>query len=420
MKDLAWALMGHGEYAEAAHVFGKALFVSRNVFGREDSDSLDLANNLAVALEKDGKYDGAEPILRDNMLIWGKKAGPRAPQTVGAIANLADVLVNLGRYGEAEKLSGDAISFSRENLKSAETSRERIRESIKEWNKKLKGGAQVFEADPGGAEINQINQIMLASMNSLALALQGQGQYDEAEPVAREIVERSGQVFGPRDSHTLTSMNNLGLVLARQGDNEAAERVDRETLRLRREILGPKHPDTLTSLTSLAKDLVNEGHNAEAEALFREALQLQREVLGNRHPKTLETLGNLAVVLDKQTRYSDAEVLYREALDGQRDVLGPTHPYTLTSELNFVACLSAQGKQDGWCNRASAPDGTESAVLGRYGDVHNSPSARTPPTCYFSLGLPEHASEFGKFTKRRRGCKRVGFVGAATVQKPCG
>ena len=50
-------------------------------------------------------------------------------------------------------------------------------------------------------------------MNNLALVLEKQGKYEEAEMMHREELELSQRILGKEHPSTLTSMNNLALVL---------------------------------------------------------------------------------------------------------------------------------------------------------------------------------------------------------------
>jgi Flp pilus assembly protein TadD len=66
------------------------------------------------------------------------------------------------------------------------------------------------------------------------------------------------------------SLNNLALVLESQGNYEEAERMHREALGLRRKVLGDEHPSTLTSMNNLASVLESQGNYEEAERIHRE------------------------------------------------------------------------------------------------------------------------------------------------------
>ena len=97
------------------------------------------------------------------------------------------------------------------------------------------------------------------TLNTLALELQAQGKYDEAEPLYREALEVSRETLGSRHPNTLNSISNLGVLLKAKGDLAAAEPLYREALKGRRETLGSRHPQTLTSIKSLGKLLKEKG-----------------------------------------------------------------------------------------------------------------------------------------------------------------
>ena len=228
--------------------------------------------------------------------------GPRHPDTLASLNNLAVLYQAQGRYGEAEPLYREALQASREAL-------------------------------------GPRHPDTLTSLNNLALLYEAQGRYGEAEPLYREALQGSREALGPRHPDTLTSLNNLAALYQAQGRYGEAEPLYREALQASREALGPRHPDTLTSLNNLAVLYQDQGRYGEAEPLFREALQARREVLGPRHPDTLTSLNNLAALYQAQGRYGEAEPLYREALQARREALGPRHPDTLATQLNMVVLL---------------------------------------------------------------------------------
>ncbi|KAI1445141.1 Tetratricopeptide repeat-domain-containing protein [Annulohypoxylon stygium] len=88
-------------------------------------------------------------------------------------------------------------------------------------------------------------------MNNLALVLDSQGKYEEAEQMHRQTLELSERVLGKENPDTLDSMNNLALVLDSQGKYEEAEQMHRQTLELRERVLGRENPSTLRSKANL-------------------------------------------------------------------------------------------------------------------------------------------------------------------------
>jgi tetratricopeptide (TPR) repeat protein len=151
------------------------------------------------------------------------------------------------------------------------------------------------------------------TLNTLALKLQAQGKYDEAEPLYREAVKVSRETVGNRHPDTLTSINNLGLLLQAKGDLAAAEPLYREALEVQRETLGDRHPSTLHSINSLGVLLQVKGDLAATEPLIREALEARRETLGDRHPSTLHSINSLGELLQDKGDLAATEPLLREA-----------------------------------------------------------------------------------------------------------
>ena len=211
----------------------------------------------------------------------------------------------------------------------------------------------------------------LTTMSTLALVLNRQGKYADAEAINRQTLEIREEVLGKTHPDTLTltltTMNNLALVLNnqskyadgkgltpqlynlalvlnKQGKYADAEAMNRQTLEIKEEVLGKTHPDTLTTMSNLALVLNSQGKYADAEAMNRQTLEIREEVLGKTHPDTLTTMSNLALVLDNQSKYADAEAMNRQTLEIREEVLGKTHPDTLTTMNNLALVLDNQGK----------------------------------------------------------------------------
>ena len=96
-------------------------------------------------------------------------------------------------------------------------------------------------------------------MSRTALKLQAQGEFDQAEPLLRKVLEVSRQIQGDKDPRTLTAVGNLALLLMQQGKLDQAEPLLRNALHLSRQILGSRHPTTLASISVLSDLLHQQG-----------------------------------------------------------------------------------------------------------------------------------------------------------------
>ncbi len=80
----------------------------------------------------------------------------------------------------------------------------------------------------------------------------------------REALEKSKAIQGKEHPNTLTTAHNLALCLDYQGRYQEAEQMNREVLEKRKAILGEEHSDTLTSKKQLESILSRKEANPES------------------------------------------------------------------------------------------------------------------------------------------------------------
>jgi hypothetical protein len=136
----------------------------------------------------------------------------------------------------------------------------------------------------------------------------------EAEPLAREVLDRRRRLLGSDHPRTIASMNTFALVLSALDREAEAEPLFREALERRGRMLGPDHPDTLVSLHNVASNLKALGRPADAEPVEREALQraMTHPALGASSEFTKAYAKRLAEILDALNRHKEADALRKE------------------------------------------------------------------------------------------------------------
>ncbi len=168
-------------------------------------------------------------------------------------------------------------------------------------------------------------------LQSLADEMRKAGLLEKASPPQAEALTIRRHLLSANHPDILSSINSMGLLLQDQGKLVEAERYLREALEGRRRVLGDQHRDTLASLDAVGNLLFVQGELAEAETYFRTALDGRRRLQGSDHPDTLTTLNDLGTTAMMQGRLDEAERLFRQALAGRRRVLGSEHLGTLSS-----------------------------------------------------------------------------------------
>jgi tetratricopeptide (TPR) repeat protein len=161
-------------------------------------------------------------------------------------------------------------------------------------------------------------------------------------------------------------MHEMAMFLHGSGRNEEAEPYARDALERRRRLLGSDHVRTQASVTNLGHVLRDQGKLTEAELLFEEALATTRRVLGEDHPYSMLSLLNLVDLLKSQGRLADAEALHWEVLDADLRLLGLESDVTqqVADGLHDILTeLSAAA-------RRAADDEALGLTLARLGSMH--------------------------------------------------
>lgn len=105
---------------------------------------------------------------------------------------------------------------------------------------------------------------------------------------------------------TLTSMNNVALALSGQGEYAEAEKMHHVELALREKVSGKEHPHTLTSVYCLAYSLHQRERYEDALPLHQRAYTGYQKKLGPGNPTTRACL-NYYSSLRQQCGYEPSE-----------------------------------------------------------------------------------------------------------------
>ena len=304
MLDLMGRVYSHlGLYAKAQELLSPALEIRRRVLGPRNPDTLWSMVNLANALSDQAKFPEADKLYQE-VIDTGRSVGaPARRRVIAAMNNLALDLMDEGRVPDAEKMQRGVVETQRRSL---------------------------------GPEAPDT----LTAISNLALTVRSQAHFADAVNLDRQVLEARRRTLGPDHPDTLRSAANLALdLLDEQGHDTEAEQLIRPTLEAQRRIVGPEHPDTLVSMDALSTALSQQKKFTEAETVTRQELEILRRTRGPEHPRTLRAISNLAVVLDLEGNHTEAARQFRELWETQRRVRGPQHPDTLLSETNLAAAL---------------------------------------------------------------------------------
>ena len=174
-------------------------------------------------------------------------------------------------------------------------------------------------------------------------ALQRAGKYQEAIPVAQQILaieERSGA----GQLAVAAWVSNLGELYRNQGRHAEAEPLLQRALAMREKTLGRDHFEVAQSLNNLAMLYQSAGRYAEAEPLYLRSSAIFERTVGRESPNVAASLNNLAWLYQSQGRYSESEELNRRALAIREHVFGREHPEVAISLNNLGLLYKDQGR----------------------------------------------------------------------------
>jgi serine/threonine protein kinase/tetratricopeptide (TPR) repeat protein len=348
LDNLALALQEQGKFVEAERMHREALLIRRTLLGEAHPDVAASLNNLGLVLWKEGKFVEAEAIQRQALALKKKVFGDEHPDVAVSINNIALDLEGEGKLSEAEGTQREALRMRRKLLGDPHPD---VAASLNNLGLVLWKEARLAESEAVQREALEMKKRLFgtehaevaASINNLAILLQEQGKLAEAEAAHREALNMRKKVRGPRHAEVASSLNNLALVLQEQGRLVEAETMQREAMVMQENLLG-EHPYLASSLDNLAMMLRDQGKLAEAETFERKALAMRKKLLGEEHPDVAGSLDNLALILQDRGMLAEAEANECSALLMRKELLGNEHPDVLDSLDNLSRMLFNEGR----------------------------------------------------------------------------
>jgi len=217
----------------------------------------------------------------------------------------------------------------------------------------------------------------------LSEMLRLQGRFEEAEAMARRVLEKRRREPDPDETRIATSLNTLALVLQNsKGDEQEIEALYQESLALRRKVHGDIDYSVLNSLNNLAQFVIDRRHDVEggrkmleeaiaigykiapggslatalciqnlsqlereagnldrAMELCLELIEMERRVLPKDSPRLGDALNTTAIMFRRAGKFAEAEAMYREALDINLAHYGERGEKTMDTKENLAVLL---------------------------------------------------------------------------------
>jgi tetratricopeptide (TPR) repeat protein len=228
-----------GRFSDAIRMYGRALTWAARVKGKANHEYGTLLNNMAGVYLEQGRFNEAEPLIRQAAAILSAVLPADDLRLAMARSGLADLLINRGQYRESEQLLNQAI--------------------------------QVFEERPGlGVDLG-------IARNNLAVVRRFQKRNEESRRLLESALGAIETDAGPDHPALARVLNNLGTAYAALARPQEAGQAFRRSIAIAGDRLGTRHPLYGVMLYNYARFLRDCGRKAEAKTLEAQSRVIVRE-----------------------------------------------------------------------------------------------------------------------------------------------
>ncbi|EGG47404.1 FxSxx-COOH system tetratricopeptide repeat protein [Streptomyces griseoaurantiacus] len=341
-----------GDHRAAAALGRRALAVWGDSLGRDHSQTLRLAAQVANPLRSLGRFENAYDLDADTLRRQQEQLGEDHAYTLVTARNYGGDLRGLGRYKDAYESDQRTYDLARENPDLGEDNEATLRAG-NNLGVSLNLAGRPAEALALASEtyercrsvLGRDHRFTWGVASNVALDLREMGHYQRSLDLLTEIRRELVRLQQEDSNAVLRADASLAITQRRLGNYSAAEALTRTTLNAYHQRYGEAHPETMSCGANLACDLLALSETqpdrlAEAAELGKSNLEVYREQLGADHPFTLAAATNLVAILRNQGEATEALKLADETLRQLLERLGETHPATVACRANRAGALS--------------------------------------------------------------------------------
>ena len=258
---LGSSLLGRGQVAKAREQLEQALADTLAAHGPEASLTFDIRESLAQVSNHEGRVEVATDELqrlREDMEAAGHDQGWLY---FTVLNNLADLMIQQERYGEASRVLAQADAMPIESLEGL---------------------------SPDARAVLRANQGNVAH---------SQGRLDEALAIYDEAERMQREAFPQGSPPLWTLLSNRAFLLVDMGRKQEAHELRKRTLAEQRQVMGEDNPQVLSQMFGLVMGELEQGNLDAAVAIAREAVDLSHRGLPQPHRETVMARAVLSRVL---------------------------------------------------------------------------------------------------------------------------
>ncbi|MCE9563796.1 MAG: CHAT domain-containing protein [Planctomycetes bacterium] len=186
---------------------------------------------------------------------------------------------------------------------------------------------------------------LVRSLRDLGFIHRVQGNLAEAEPLYREAVTTSQQLFKDDHAEVANRIKDLANLYRAQGKLAEAESLGRDVLAMTKRLHKGDHAEVARGLTFVASLLQSQSKLPESERLYRESLDMRKRLFPKQdHEDIADNLYDVGLVCIELGKYADAESLYSEALEMKKRLFEGDNPEVAAGLKDLAFLYEEQSK----------------------------------------------------------------------------
>jgi tetratricopeptide (TPR) repeat protein/tRNA A-37 threonylcarbamoyl transferase component Bud32 len=327
MATLGMVSMTYGDIAGSRELLEKALEIKRGLYAEDDPERWSAAVQLANAIERLGRFDEADRLLRP-LLPYFRAHDSKIAMEGLEMLTAADV--RIGKVDDALDFAREAAAMGTHIMKPG--SREALTIAAfpgKTLSLAGKPQAAIAALEPIIAQWRAIGLSPDTSfnemLNNLAVNKLRIGDYRSGESLLGDVI-RIERDISPLNPVFATNLRNLARARMSLGLYAEAEAPLQEAMDIDRRAFTRGSVGMLASLASSASLQKEEGHIPAAEAYLLEAAPVCATVEGAKSDACARIKNTLATIRLQQDRLDDARSLAQDALEQRKRLYGERHP----------------------------------------------------------------------------------------------
>lgn len=311
-----------------------------------------LLSLIAVTLRVEGLYKDAVEWHHRSLALAESEFSNKDSRVAGSLINLAESLMELSRFEEAEQHLQRAATIAEGSDEFGEEQLQTILGDLavtiyEQGNLKLaekKMRTALKEATNSKGEMDPSVGVWASNLAILLADTERSAEADDLFQKSIRIFEVNYDGKSPRLATALS--NYAGLKLS-QNEFSQAEDLHRQALAIEKNAFGQDHPCISRRLVHVAKTIIPQGRISKAKALLDQAMPRIELAYGADSVAYANALLEYSQVLQAEGNHLEEETCLRKSRLIFGKYLGETHPVTAVAANSLAYCVFQQGDRDG-------------------------------------------------------------------------